>query len=124
MDDRMTTGRRGEQLAAEHLAGLGCELLERNWRCRDGEIDLVVRDGRDLVCVEVRTRRSLRRGHPLESLTPAKVARMRRVARQWRAANPALAGRLRVDAIAIVLDGGAPPELVHLRGLGDEGAVR
>ena len=122
MDQRTTTGRRGERLAAEHLERLGCEVLARNWRCREGEIDLVVRDGRDLVCVEVRTRRSLRLGHPLESLTGEKLRRMRRVAGRWRAAHPELLGRLRLDAIAIVLATGAAPELVHLRGIGDEAA--
>lgn len=118
---RLTLGAYGEALAAAHLLDAGYELLDRNWRCRDGEIDLVVRRGRILACVEVRTRRSSGFGHPLESITPSKLGRMR-VALAWRAAHPEIAGALRLDVIAVRCVEGCAPEIVHLDGIGDEGA--
>lgn len=69
-------GDRGERIALDHLGRRGYTLVERNWRCREGELDLVVRDGEALVFVEVRTRRGEGRGTPEESVTPAKGARL------------------------------------------------
>ena len=72
-------GRRGEQLAVDHLEARGMRVIERNWRCRLGEIDLVARDGDDTVFVEVKTRTTADYGHPFESITPVKLARLRRL---------------------------------------------
>ena len=79
-------GRYGEDVAARHLAEAGLVVLERNWRCREGEIDIVARDGDVLVVCEVKTRRDTAYGSPLEAVTPRKAARLRRARR-------ALAGR-------------------------------
>ena len=95
-------GRRGEDLAAEYLAGEGLQLVERNWRCSQGEIDLVARDGDELVFVEVKTRSSLGYGHPLEAITVAKLARLRRLASAWCVAHPGQKGLVRIDAVAVV----------------------
>ena len=95
-------GRRGEDLAAEYLESEGMRLVERNWRCSQGEIDLVARDGDELVFVEVKTRSSLGYGHPLEAITVAKLARLRRLAGAWCAAHPGQHGLVRIDAVAIV----------------------
>jgi putative endonuclease len=95
-------GRRGEALAAEYLVQHGCELVERNWRCAQGEIDIVVRDGDELVFVEVKTRSSTGFGHPLEAITVSKLARLRRLAAAWCAAHPGRHGLVRIDAVAIV----------------------
>ena len=111
-------GRSGEDAAAAWLLGEGHELLDRNWRCEFGEIDLVTRDGRDIVCTEVKTRRSLRAGHPLEAITPQKLARMRRCAGAWAAAHPETPGRLRLDAIGLVLRDGTPPVVHYRRAVG------
>lgn len=95
-------GRKGEALAADFLSEAGMEVVERNWRCSQGEIDLVVRDGDELVFVEVKTRSSLGYGHPLEAITVAKLARLRRLAAAWCAAHPGPHGLVRIDAVAVV----------------------
>jgi putative endonuclease len=73
---RRQLGRRGEQIAAQHLQQQGYEILTRNWRCEWGEIDIVAREGDTLAFVEVRTRRGERFGTPEESITPDKKAHM------------------------------------------------
>lgn len=97
-------GRSGEQLAADHLLGLGYEVIDRNWRCPIGEIDLVARHGSTTVVVEVKTRSGRGFGHPLDAITPVKLARLRRLAGAWAAAHGPVE-RLRIDAIAVVADG-------------------
>ena len=108
-------GRRGEDLAAEHLAASGLTIVERNWRCPLGEIDLVARDGDELVFVEVKTRSSIAFGHPLEAITAIKLARLRRLAAAWCEANPGNHDRIRIDALAIVAPHGGPIDIEHLR---------
>jgi len=99
-DRRQRLGRRGEDLAAEHLAGLGYEIIARNWRCRAGELDIVARQGDTLVLVEVRARRSRAFGLPEESLTPAKRARLLACG-AYLSAELAWAGSMRIDLVAI-----------------------
>ena len=108
-------GRRGEQLAASFLEGAGLTIVERNWRCPLGEIDLVARDGDELVFVEVKTRSSIAFGHPLEAITAIKLARLRRLAAAWCEANPGNHDRIRIDALAIVAPHGGPIDIEHLR---------
>jgi putative endonuclease len=109
-------GRRGERLAEQHLLARGYRLVERNWRCRQGEIDLVVRDGEALVFVEVKTRSGLAFGHPFEAITPVKLARLRRLAIEWCTAHPTERGRIRIDAVAVVAPPGAAPAHPHRLG--------
>ena len=119
LDDRMaakdTLGRRGEQLATDYLVGTGMVLVERNWRCALGEIDLVLRDGRETVFVEVKTRAGLGYGHPLEAITVAKLARLRRLAGAWCEAHPGEAASIRIDAVAVVAPRGGGVTVEHLR---------
>lgn len=112
-------GRRGERLAADYLIERGITILERNWRCSQGELDLVALDRGTLVFVEVKTRSGVRYGHPFEAITAQKLARLRRLAGAWRAAHPEprIAG-LRLDAVAVVAERGAEPVIEHLRGIG------
>lgn len=110
-------GRRGERLAERHLLARGYRLIERNWRCRHGEIDLVVRDGDALVFVEVKTRTGLGFGHPFEAITPAKLARLRRLAVEWCTAHPSERGRIRIDAVAVLAPRGATERIEHLVGV-------
>ncbi|HUA75883.1 MAG TPA: YraN family protein [Solirubrobacteraceae bacterium] len=112
-DPRRALGRRGEQLAAEHLRRRGYELLARNVRTARGEIDLIVRDGAALVFVEVKTRRV--RGDrppredqlPLAGLRDRQRLRLRRLAAAWLAEQRTRshAEAIRFDAIGVVLDG-------------------
>lgn len=118
MNHKAAVGRRGEDLAASFLERINYEVLDRNWRCRHGEIDIIARDARHLVCVEVRTRSGLGYGDPLESLTPEKLLRMRDLALRWRAEHPELTGMLRLDAIGVLLRPGREPQLRHVVGVG------
>lgn len=97
-------GRAGEERAARHLVRLGYAVLDRNWRCAAGELDIVAIDGRDLVVVEVKTRRGIGFGHPLEAVDARKRTRLWRLAVAWAAAHPDSArGRdIRLDAIAVI----------------------
>jgi putative endonuclease len=94
-------GRYGEDVAARHLAAAGMEILERNWRCRAGEIDIVARDGRALVVCEVKTRTGSAFGGPFEAVTPAKAARLRRLAAEWLAAHDLAVPEVRVDVVGV-----------------------
>lgn len=113
-DPRHQLGSRGEQFALEHLARRGCRLVARNHRTRFGEIDLIVRDGRTLVFVEVKTRRARRAGAVWDALDERKRAQVRRMARSYLhdAAGRPRALEIRFDAIGVVLD--ARGDLVRL----------
>jgi len=105
----------GEELAARWYERQGFEVLARNWRCRDGELDLVVVRGPVVVICEVKARATLAYGSPLEAVTPLKQARIRRLAVRWlrEEAPPGLGGprrRLRFDVAAVV---GARLEVVE-----------
>ncbi|GAA4733578.1 YraN family protein [Isoptericola chiayiensis] len=108
-------GRHGEEVAARHLTEQGYELLDRNWRGRAGELDLVARDGGTLVVVEVKTRRGTAFGHPAEAVTPAKLARIRRLTAQWLHEHPVGARQIRVDVVAIVLPRRGAAQVEHLK---------
>jgi putative endonuclease len=109
-------GRYGEDLAVEHLAAAGLEVLERNWRCREGELDIVAREGDDLVFVEVKTRSGTGFGEPAEAVGPVKARRIRALACRWLVENrPAGQHGLRFDVVSIVRRRGYAPEVEHLR---------
>jgi putative endonuclease len=110
-------GRRGEQLAAEYLESRGLEILDRNWRCAHGEVDLVARDGPVIAVVEVKTRSGTGYGHPLEAITREKLARLRRLAGAWQAAHPDVRGPLRVDAVGVILPRDGDRTIEHLTGV-------
>ena len=94
-------GRRGEDAAAAYLERVGMTLEARNWRCALGEIDIVARDGSDLVLCEVKTRRSERAGTAEEAVSAAKRRRLLRLAEAYLASNASAAERVRLDVIAI-----------------------
>lgn len=102
-DDRRGLGRRGEDLAVQHLAAQGYKIITRNWRCEIGELDLVARDGDCLAFVEVRTRRGRAMGLPEESITPAKQARLIDLAEAYVQACD-WQGDWRIDVVAIEMD--------------------
>lgn len=101
MGTKDALGRHGEDLAAKFLQDAGIEVLERNWRCRLGEIDIVALDGDCLVVCEVKTRRSLSAGGPLEAVTPVKVARLRRLTATWLADQDRSFDEIRIDVIGV-----------------------
>ena len=110
-------GRFGEDLAVELLAGFGMVILERNWRCELGEIDIVARDGNTLVVCEVKTRTSTAYGPPIHGVTPRKAARLRRLAIRWLSDHPQHPGEIRIDVVGILRPAHGTPVVEHLRGV-------
>jgi putative endonuclease len=93
-------------------------VLDRNWRCDAGEIDLVLRDGRVLVVCEVKTRSSEAFGSPLEGVTERKAARLRRLAAQWLAEHDLHPPHVRIDLVGVLMSAGRSPVVEHVRGIG------
>jgi putative endonuclease len=117
MRPSLQLGQDGEELAAAHLTAAGMEVLARNWRCREGELDIVARDGDALVFVEVKTRSGTAFGEPSEAVGRVKARRIHVLACRWLAEErPAGSHVLRFDVVAVVRRRGFAPEIVHLRG--------
>lgn len=114
---RSTLGAYGEALAARYLVDQGMVLLDRNWRCDIGEIDLVLRDGRVLVVCEVKTRSSLAFGSPLEGVTEQKAARLRRLAARWLADHSIRPDEVRIDLVGLLVPRRGGTELDHVQGV-------
>jgi putative endonuclease len=109
-------GRLGEDAAVRHLTGLGWTIIERNWRCPEGELDIVAHDGSELVVCEVKTRSRAAHGTPVEAVTPAKAARLRRLSGRWLASHGISgAAVVRVDVIGLVRAGPGRFDVDHLR---------
>ncbi|WP_219106091.1 YraN family protein [Austwickia sp. TVS 96-490-7B] len=116
---KVALGAYGERVAARHLQAQGMVIVDRNWRCADGEIDLVAHDGSCLVVCEVKTRRTTTYGSPVEAITWRKAARLRRLAGWWVQAHPLEAratSEIRVDVVGVVLPYAGAPVVEHLRG--------
>jgi putative endonuclease len=116
---RAQIGALGEQLAVDHLTSLGLQVLERNWRCRYGELDVIAADadGSTVVFVEVKTRTSDRFGGVAEAVSPAKVRRLRRLAGLWLSGQDRSWAQIRIDVIGIRIGRQPKPELSHLQGI-------
>lgn len=116
---KMAFGRRGEDRAVEYIENLGWQVLARNWRCREGEADIVAYDPEAdaVVVVEVKSRSGTGYGSPLEAITYAKVRTLRHLAAIFSRQAGTSARRLRVDAVGLLWRPGADPELVHARGI-------
>ena len=115
---RGALGKFGEQVAVDHLVANGLTVLARNWRCRHGEIDIIAVDGNVLVMCEVKTRRGVEFGTPLDAVTPAKAARLRRLASQWLAqpsTTPRHYGEVRFDVVSVLRPRTGPTTVTHLR---------
>jgi putative endonuclease len=114
---RKALGDYGERLAALELERLGLEVLDRNWRCGQGEIDIVALHQDVLVICEVKTRRSDRYGSAVEAITPAKAARLYRLAHAWCAAHERPGSAVRVDVVTVLVGRRSSPLLTHYAGL-------
>jgi len=120
--DRKETGILGEKLALALLKKRGYRIIETNFRCREGEIDIVARQKECLVFVEVRTKTSHRFGTPEESVTPAKQARMRRAARRYLQTHGKTTELWRIDFIAVELNAmGRTDRIEHIESAVGEG---
>jgi putative endonuclease len=115
-------GARGEDLACAELERQGMRVLEWNWRCRLGEIDIVAAEtgdaGLTLVFCEVKCRSGLGFGHPLEAITFAKLRTLRQLAALWMREHRIKASTIRLDAIGVVMVPGQVPSLTHVRAVG------
>ncbi|MGW9266867.1 YraN family protein [Gordonia terrae] len=114
-DRRGHIGRLGEDVAADYATSLGWVVLDRNWRTRYGELDLVACEGSILVIVEVKTRASRTYDDPVMAVTPTKLTRMRRLARLWLAAQDRRWSQIRFDVVSVRLDQAAPDDLARAR---------
>lgn len=112
-----TVGRWGEDVAARHLVAAGLVILDRNWRCSVGEIDIIARDGRTLVFCEVKTRRGGGYGTPFEAVTVAKARRQRRLAAQWLEIAGLSVPDVRFDVVGVLCPRRGGPQVEHRRGV-------
>ncbi|MGC2940755.1 MULTISPECIES: YraN family protein [unclassified Brevibacterium] len=101
---KQALGSRGEDLATAFLEDAGLVVLERNFRCARGELDIIGRDGDTVVFVEVKTRRTARLGSPLEAVTPTKLARIRTLAGIWLREQDQYFPATRIDALGIIME--------------------
>lgn len=116
--ERQSLGAYGERVAARYLSTLGMVVIERNWRCSAGEIDLVLREGPVLVVCEVKTRRGTEFGHPVAAVGEAKLDRLHRLALFWMEARAVRCPEVRIDVVGVVQPRQGAPEIEHVRGIG------
>ena len=118
MNPKDVLGRQGEQLAVDHLQRAGLRILDRNWRCAEGEVDIVAAERRTLVICEVKTRSGIRYGTPLEAITRQKRNRLRRLAIRWVVAHGVLFDEIRVDVVGVLRAESGGFTVEHVRGVG------
>ena len=115
-------GSYGERMAVRYLTDRGVEVLDRNWRCDLGEVDIVALDGGSLVVCEVKTRRSTSFGQPIEAVDYRKLARLRRLAAAWLAERRAVGEPVhgvvgvRVDVVGVLRPRRGPCRIEHVVG--------
>lgn len=113
-DPRQGLGARGEQLAVEHLESEGYTILDTNWHCAAGEVDIIAWEGKILAFVEVRTRRGRRGPTPEQSLTLAKQAKLIELARMYLQEHDLSHIQWRIDFVAVEMDGQGVLQRVQL----------
>ena len=117
-DSRLELGRYGEAVAAAFLTLKGWKVLDRNWRSREGELDLVAQaDRKTLVFVEVKTRRSVVCGVPAAAVTREKLGRLRRLAAAWLVSHDHHADVVRIDVIAVTVGTAPGRGIEHIEGV-------
>ena len=114
-DLRRQLGNWGEERAAEFLRTQGYKIVERNWRCAAGELDLIAWEGERLAFIEVRTRRGRSYGTPEESVTPAKQAKLMKLAQIYMQEHPELECDWRIDVVAVELQRTSPLRINLIR---------
>jgi putative endonuclease len=114
---RQALGAYGERVAARHLAERGMVVLDRNWRCPEGELDLVLRDGDVLVACEVKTRRGDSCGSPHEAVDAVRLERLHRLVWRWAEDHGVHPGEARVDLVAVQRPRRGAAVVEHVEGL-------
>ncbi len=115
---KQAIGAYGERVAERHLVERGYVVLDRNWRCEEGEIDLVLRDGPVLVVCEVKTRSALGFGTPHEAVTDTKRERLQRLGQRWAGAKGVQPPQVRVDLVAVLRPRRGAAVVDHVPGVG------
>ena len=110
-------GAYGERVAAAHLVAAGMVILDRNWRCAAGELDIVARDGDTVVFCEVKTRTGTGYGSPLEAVTPLKAARLRRLGAAWLHERDVRVPDVRIDLVGVLRPRRGAAQVEHVRGV-------
>jgi putative endonuclease len=111
-------GQHGEQLAVNFLGEAGLTVVDRNWRCNEGEIDIVAIDGWTLVICEVKTRSGLRFGTPIEAITRQKAWRLRKLAVLWVRAHGLIFDQIRIDIVGVLRAASGEFTIEHVQGVG------
>ncbi|MGH3447233.1 MAG: YraN family protein [Nocardioidaceae bacterium] len=114
---RKALGDYGERVAARHLEQQGMTVVDRNWRCSDGEIDIVAREGRVLVVCEVKTRSSDRYGSAFQAITAEKARRLHHLGHAWASAHQCRCGEIRLDVVAVTAWRHGRPTVEHIVGM-------
>ncbi len=115
--ERNALGAYGERVAQAHLIDAGLQVLDRNWRCSEGELDLVLREGDVLVECEVKTRTGEGGAAPHEAITEVKLERLLRLAERWQVEHGVRAPEVRVDLVAVHHPRRGAARVEHVRGL-------
>ncbi|PIF02408.1 MAG: YraN family protein [Propionibacterium sp.] len=118
MSSHLILGETGEDIAAQYLANQGYEILQRNWRCKIGEIDIIALDGDEVVFVEVKCRSGKGFGDPLEAITYAKMAKIRQLAAIWLRECDIYIPSARIDGIGVLKIRGSSPRITHIARIG------
>ena len=117
MHPKDVLGKDGEQAAVDYLESCGFRILDRNWRCAEGEIDIVAVERHTFVVCEVKTRSGTRYGTPLEAVGRAKRNRLRRLAVRWLTAHGVRFDQIRIDVIGLLYEGTGGFTIQHIRGV-------
>ena len=111
-------GENGEQFVADYLTKIGYQIMSRNWRVREGELDIVARDQNGLIIfVEVKTRTSIAFGDPLESIDRKKLFRIQKLALAWLATNLLLGNPYRIDSAGVIISRSGEITLDYRKGI-------
>jgi putative endonuclease len=108
----------GEQAAVDYLEEVGFRVLDRNWRCTEGEIDIVALERRVLVVCEVKACSGTRYGRPLEAVSRAERDRLQRLAARWLNAHGLRFDQVRIDVIGLLYEGAGGYTIEHIRAVG------
>lgn len=116
MAQKIELGKSGEALVADYLIQKGYSIIDRNWRIKSGEIDLIASNSESvIVFVEVKTRSTESFGHPLEAINEAKQSRLMRLALAWLLANKKWNNPYRIDCAAVIMEN--PPRIDYRAGV-------
>lgn len=118
MRNKQVLGKIGESVVADYLVERGFQILDRNWRIKEGEIDLIAESPAGKIhFVEVKTRSSTAFGHPLEAIDRDKAHRLQKLALAWLVSNGRFGGDYQVDVAAITITGSVKPDIDYRTGV-------